>query len=375
MRIILFLCSTFLLYGECTREDYCFWKCGKKEEVKPGEETKESLPGTVHGTEEPAPAPTPLVQEYWAFHKWAALGYRYDRQQFDEFVHGLPNTMKSQTTIHGRSTLTLKVGSHTQYKSAILGIHGGYGWLIDGNWDYSNKGNGVNEPFSLNNFLLGAGYTADVQGSLGWEFKVFKSPSFKFSFIPGAGYRYAHIMNWAENEKSFPIPTPPAFLSAGTSGEIRTSFPKPNQQDWFGPIVDARIRFRFWDIGQWDLYYQYHSLTLRSTSRLDYDTYLYNPASTLTLAQRVRASSLIKADGVGTQLGGTEIRIHRATGWTFGIYFEGSSTWTRSASNQIKQKTETNFPAPLVVIDTWVNEHEEVFWVNYSTSIFMGYKF
>lgn len=327
--------------GKCPPEKKCIWKIPCKKSTPAPEPEPE-----------PIAIPSPLLESYWAFHKWAALGYRFDRQSF------LENNF-SKTTIHNRNSLTLRAGSHVQYRNFILGMHGGYGWLLYGDlsWKhFSDRSIG---------YSLGAGYTADAQASLGYEIKLVQRENFGFSVIPALGYRYAHLMNWAEKEKG--------VLTLDTLS--KNVFSKPNQQDWFGPFVDARIRFKFWKSGQWDLYYQYQPQDMRSRSTLEQQIYSYDPAGDLALAQLIRRHTVSSSNTARAQIGGTDIRIHHATGWTFGLYFEAFAAWTHTAALHSSEKIKTVFPAPLATARVRTSHPEEVHWTNYSLTSFMGYKF
>src|SRR3990167_8864163 len=62
--------------------------------------------GVVVPKEEESTASTSVpLEKFWRFHKWGAIGYRYDRQQFDAFHFTPPNELDSTTKIHGRNTL------------------------------------------------------------------------------------------------------------------------------------------------------------------------------------------------------------------------------------------------------------------------------
>ncbi|MES2272771.1 MAG: hypothetical protein V4487_01065 [Chlamydiota bacterium] len=317
--------------------------------VPPPQPTFESSP----------PEASPAVQKYWKFHKMAAIGYRRDRQSFVE--------SQSRLDIKNRNSMMLMVTSHIEWRWLILRTRGSYGWLINGNADFNFPINPLNEPLSFKGYDLGAGYTADAQGTLGFTWKLYDAPSFGFSFIPGAGYRYSHMMNDLSGEKQSTVQASPSFA--------RVRFPRPNQQDWFGPFVEGRIEFRFAEKAMWDLYYQYHFLDLRSKNRMDLDAYLYDPVFTLQQAILSQSNSWIHSDSARTQLGGTTIRVHLESGWTFGLFFEGSSTWTKSGSLLVKKMTERVFPTPIEVTNERLRTPMAVQWVNYSLSLFMGYKF
>lgn len=371
--LLLFACAGWS-DQKCPPEDKCFWQkqCDlnkKKEETPPQPPVKSSPPAS--NSMEKTSESSALIEKYWHYHHWGAVGYRYDRQKFNEF--GSSHQSNSQTRLHGRNSATLKVGTHIEFKNWVLGMHGEYGWMIDGHYDFKRQASG-SEPFSYQ-FNLGSGYTALLQGQLGYEWKWVKNKKFGFGVIPAAGYRYSHIMNWPKEEKQFGFPTPPLFNPVGSTGFALGEYPKPSQQDWFGPFLEGRVRFYFWEKGQCDFYYQYQWVNLRVKSTFDVNSFLYNPASTLVSATRVRYSSLINDNYTGNQLGGVDIRIHLESGWTFGLFFEGSKASTQDATQHLKTTTETDFPAPIQTTVSRTSAKESVLWVIYDLSLLMGYKF
>lgn len=347
-----------------------------QEQPAPTPATQQSQPTTTQQSAPPPPPPEKsqgfFSKLYWNSHTWGAMGFRNDRQKFDEYSSG--HKLNSRTTFKNRTSATLKAGVHDQFKHVILGIHGGYGWLLNGHSNEKNYSNGLRESSSFH-FDIGAGYFAYVQGSLGYEFKIYRKPSFGFSFVPGVGYRYSHFMNWSRGDKQSFISNPPVFLPPGTTGLTIGHYPRPNEQDWFGPFIDGRIRFYFWKTGQWDLYFQYHRDDFRSKNVLELETFAYNPSSVLILAQRTRMSSVAMGHKACTLLGGTDVRVHLASGWTFGLYFEGWSTWSKSGRLEQRTTVQTIFPAPLQSSFTDSNNREAVYWTAYDVSLFMGYKF
>jgi len=363
-KLLLWICVFSSIAGfadedRSSEEMSYFWN-KKKEPEAPPPQPVQPVQTKAATTSDPA------LINYWKTHSWASLGYRHDRQRFDEF--GSHHILNSRTSLKNRNTVNLTMGWHTTIKDFILGIHGGYGWLINGNFKYLQTGNNPNEPLFHRQYDLGAGYNANVQGSIGWECKIVKCGNIKFSVIPAGGYRYFHFMNFPSEMKRFNIPDTHSFALG--------SYPKVNEQDWYGPYLEARIRFKFWKNAQWDLYYQYQHTEFRAKSKFDMNIYNYTPAQALSLAQFFQISSYIRSTSAQTQLGGSDIRIHYTSGWTFGLYFEGASTWTRSAQMRLKEVVQTTFPTPITTTTTRIREENAaVYWVGYWVSIYSGYKF
>lgn len=272
------------------------------------------------------------AENYWKYHHWASVGYRRDRQKFQA------NT--TQSTYTDRNTMQLILGSHAEWYKVVLHFVGSYGWLVNGNF-------GFQDPPVSGKYDLGAGYTADVAAELGLRIPIYNHPSFSFAFIPSGGYKYSHLMNFAESKDP-------------------TYFPKPNQQDWFGPLIEGRLDLLFSKVCEWALFYQYHWVTMRSKSTEQQNQY----GSTTTLS---RWSSIYKASYAQKQVIGTDIRYHTSSGWYSSIHFEASKFTTAKATYNSKQVTEQ--VSPLEVTTVFFNEPASILWVCYDVSLSLGYQF
>lgn len=304
---------------------------------------------------------------FWKYHHLAAVGYRRDRQKFQE-----PNSI---THVTDRNTMELTLRSHLEIGHFAAYLQGNYGWLINGHFDYSANGNPVGEPVSFGKYDLGAGYTADAMAALGLNFKLIDCPKIVISFIPLGGYKYSHLMNFSEGEDRFGIPSPPVTLAAGTSGFALGRFPNPNQQDWFGPYAEGQLKFLFWGDFEWTLFYQYHRPSMRSKLKEEIDLYLFNPPSTATAIDLFRATTIYKVRSATKQLAGANFRYHGSSGWNFGLHFEGSSAGSHRASYIAKRTREQYILAPTGVTRTAIDVKANIHWVSYEALIYLGYQF
>jgi len=307
------------------------------------------------------------AEGFWKFHHWASVGYRRDRQRFEE--------ADTKTAYTDRNTLQLLLGSHLEWHEIVLRLRGSYGWLVNGHFDFSAPGSRFGEPLFFGQYDLGSGYAADAIGTLGFRIRFIHCPNFGLFLLSSGGYKYSHLMNTPRGEHRFVIPNPPALLAAGTSGFALARFPTPNQQDWFGPMVEGRLEFRFWENCEWTVFYQYHWLTVRSKSKEEVDLYLFNPPTTATAIDLFRSSSIYKSSNVKKQVGGTDLIYWAASGWNFGVHFEGSSAWTHKAQYQSKRTREQYILAPTGVTTTFVNTSASIHWICYEVSTSLGYQF
>lgn len=181
-------------------------------------------------------------------------------------------------------------------------------------------------------------------------------------------------MNDAEGENRFTIPNPPALLPEGTSGFALARFPNPNQQDWFGPVAEVKLALRIIKDLEWDFFYQYHWLTVRSKLKEEVDLYLFDPPSTATAIDLVRSSSIYKSSNTHKQVGGTNIVYRVISGLFIGAHFEGSSAWT-DKGQYVSKRTREQYIASPGVTTTFVDESATIHWVSYEASIALGYQF
>lgn len=337
-----------------------------------------SLAAKVEKTPPPAPK-NPIVQQvevaqaqsYWKYHHWASVGYRRDRQKFAGGI-GIDNVSQN-SQYRDRNTLQLLLGSHLEWHKLVLGFRGSYGWLLNGNLHTTGTHIADIMPHSVDTYKLGAGYTADVQGALGYRFAVWNSRNTTVSLIPSGGYKYSHIMNDPQGQKEHIGTTLGGLVADWTIDLIR----KPNQQDWFGPYVEGRLEFLFWECCEWGLFYQYHWPTFRSRSKELEFLSQYPPGFGDTSdVQDVRFNSMYKGSFIGKQLGGTDFRYRAKSGWNAGLHFEGSVASTHKA-RYIEKLNDTVLTSAgfLQIKDRVSNDSATVLWVCYDVSLSLGYQF
>jgi hypothetical protein len=295
------------------------------------------------------------TKSYWTHHHSASVGYRRDRQFF--------GSAEATQSIHDRNSLELLLGSHLEYNHFLVYLRGGYGWLIDGKIDSAVLGNSFTEPFSFGQYDLGAGYTADVMGGIGLQFTLLDCPNLLIALIPVGGYKYSHLMNFPSGENR----------SGGQNGFASATYLKPNQQDWYGPFAEARLKFIFLKNYECLFFYQYHRPSIRSKFKQAIDVYSLDPA--LTELDLFSFSTLYKARSAVKQLGGFEFRYHGASGWNFGAHFEGSAAWSHKAHALSKIEQEPYTLTPTGVTTRSFDERASIHWVCYEASISLGYQF
>lgn len=312
--------------------------------------------------------PGPFKKLYWKYHHSASLGYRRDRQKFAD-----PSTKQS---VNSRNTMQLILDTHLEAHHMVFKLTGQYGWLLDGQYNYTARGPGNDFPGGTifhSNFKLGGGYTTDVYGSAGVRINLYSKPKFTFSFIPSAGYKYSHVKNFAEgtdrNDDLIPF-TAPGFI-----GFSEGTLPKPNQQDWFGPFLEGRFGFRFLEKVNWDLYYQFHWTALRAKSHEAINRFFRDPnIPSAPLVQLTEKSTTYKSRINYGQLGGTYLRYIATTGFNFGFLFEGLAVYSTTAGLRTKTQVDNLLPLPENRVEQSVDQRGSIHWVSYQVSIFLGHQ-
>lgn len=310
---------------------------------------------------DPPPEKKLAAESYWKFHHSAYIGYRRDRQKFHSFGSGILHT---RTQIKNRNTVQLTASSHLEFKSVVGHLQASYGWLMGGQTHFKSFDNVP--PLSFDSFKLGAGYNVEVAGALAWRFHLYSHPNFKFSFLPGIGYRYAHMMNDPKGINRFSLP--------GTQNFAYCQFPKPNQQDWFGFFVDGRVEFLSWDFFLWSFFCQYHQPYLVSKSNNRIEIYDYNASGALISDQAFQINTVMKASDLHMVLAGTHLKFLFGPGWSIGTYFEGSTTW-KGARNHVKLRQEQFLTAPVAGVNTQSKDSAALRWTFYSLSIMVDSRF
>lgn len=346
-KLILFLCLIFVSLGFANEE---------------------VIGLTPHKKVEPPPPVEPtIVQEkkasssYWKFHHSAYIGYRRDRQQFNAYGAGILNT---RTQYQDRNSAIVTVGSHIEFSKIVGYIMGSYGWLLDGHMHFRDPGN--SPPLYFPRFRLGSGYNVDARGSLAWRIYFYDKPNCKFSFLPGIGYRYAHMMNFSQGVEEYAIP--------GTNNIAFCHFPKPNQQDWFGFFADGRFELLCWDFFQWSLFCQYHRPYLVSKTKTLVEIYQYNNAGALISDQSSTINSVVKSGDLNMILGGTTFKFLFGSTWAFGTHFEGSTTW-RKAHDHAHLEQKQFISTPISIASSRVKDRATVRWTFYTVSVMVDHRF
>lgn len=316
--------------------------------------------------EQPMPKPrlVKTSQRHWKMARWAGIGYRYDYQKFRDYTSS--DQLNSSLVFRSRNTIQVLAGFAFNWNEVILNVRGGYGWMTQGLADFNAPGNNGGYPLAFNTFKIGAGYTADVQGTIGYRIPLVGTRPFAMKLTPSVGYRYAHIMNDMKGEMRSNI--------SGV-GFALGRFPDPSQQDWFGPYFEAKLETRFSRNFFASFYYQYALPAMRMVTTIQEDVYTSPGAGLISGVQLYRERDVAHGGALRTQLGGVDLSYQDNSGWRIGLHFEGSKTWSDTSHVYVQRKLQQYDLPPTGEFSTFTRDRLAVEWFQYLTYIHVGYRF
>jgi hypothetical protein len=306
----------------------------------------------------------PSRKKDWECDSYVSFGYRRDRQKFDSTLMNMD--------FQDRNSLQLLVGSEIEWRHLIWSMRGSYGWLINGNTNYVfAPSSALLDQYHFGLYDLGAGYNADVRSLLGYRIELYDRPSLGISFIPLVGYQYSHMMNYPKGNRQIGLHP---LEGVDLIGYALSLFSSPNQQDWFGPFLEGRVGFRFWQSCEWDLFYQYHWMDVRSKSSC-LSVISTSIEGFVAASASIKSNVIFSAGGAHKQLGGTDFKYRFANGWHLGFHFEGSVSWKNNAQYKENRMTNTisSFGESFVVES--LPELATIHWVSYEANIAAGCQF
>ncbi len=306
---------------------------------------------------------------------YQGLGYRYDHQTTKIYYFDDPSILNTIRRLKGRNSVELTLGMDLTYDNFFFMLQGDYGWAVNGTQSVVNPGNNLDEPMTFTGFKLGSGYTADAQVAIGYQLQLAKTEHFKFSLVPGVGYKYWHMMNWREGEIRFDLPTPPVVLPPGVTGFALDRQQSPDQQDWFGVYLQAGLNFHWFEKAKLDLFYQYHFMNLRDKSTAATDVSAFFPGDTLVAQQTYRFDIHSFSDHVFAQVGGLNFAYFVNPCWKLGLQFEGSHVWSHHATTKIKTIKQEFILPPVGLTETQTHSKTRISWTSYKANFYVGYAF
>lgn len=295
----------------------------------------------------------------WTMTSSAGLGYRSDRQTFEENL--------SLSHLNHLDSLQATVNLSFAWERLILRVVGDYNWILNGHLSFKGFPPLFQPPFErFASFSIHDGYITDVQPLLGCRIKFWTFPCGSLSFIPGLGFNYSHFNACPTNQKTSPLPSSAGFTTL--------QYTKPLQQDWFGPLVELRLALSWKDQFRLDWFYQYTHVDYRQTYQQVLSHYFLNGAGDLIAADTSRISISSKGNNLRTQLGGFDFSYTSNHHWQLGTHFEGSSTWSNTAKSLVRITTDS-FTPTFTETKTKLTERQIVRWTRYIVNFYASYWF
>jgi hypothetical protein len=146
--------------------------------------------------------------------------------------------------------------------------------------------------------------------------------------------------------------------------------------EWFGPFIEARLSFVFWNHMHVDPYYQYHFLDYRARKRVAETSITLDPnvVGAPATQQQIR-KAVIDNDSARGQSAGVDLY------WQFNNRFRlgAKGSWimfeTHDARGHQKNTTTLLNTNPPVKTVSHFHEDAHAKWTSYSGYIYGGYSF
>ncbi len=299
------------------------------------------------------------------------IGYRHDRIRQKISNHTATGTPSWRSTYQDVSSVEGVLRFDARIHNFVLYVEGDYAPEVGGNLTQSFK-NPVDPTLNTHfKFRKLNGYEADAMASIGYRLRFINSRDGQAFLVPGVGYRYSHQAYETYSQDDFVNRT----LAAGN---VRHSLQDqaPMHADWFGPYVEARLSFVFWNQFHIDPYYQYYFLDLRARKKVALTSITIDP--TLVGApptQQVITKANIHNNSARGQSAGVDLY------WQFKNQFRlgGKGSWntfhTSDAKARVKVNQKTFATNPPVETTTLFKEDAHTHWTSYSFYLYGGYAF
>jgi hypothetical protein len=215
------------------------------------------------------------------------------------------------------------------------------------------------------------GYEADAQATIGYRLEFINGRKGRAYLVPQVGYRYSH-QAWETYSQD-------DYVNRNLNGGNARQFFQdqcPLHSEWFGPFIEARLSFIFWNHFHVDPYYQYHFLDYRARKRATMTTITINIDLPGALPnQQNMMKALVDNDSARGQSAGLDLF------WQFENQFRlgAKGSWamfeTRKARGHLKSQVTTYATNPPVTTTNRYKEDAHTSWTTYSGYIYGGYSF
>lgn len=354
---------------EAKSDSKCDTKChpAPQCEAKPCCETK-TITEVVKVCHDPCNPVHPCWEVVLSF----GIGYRHDRlsQKLEPHSSSGESNLKSHyrdfDSVMGVLRLDARVSNF------LFGFEGDYAPVVDGRLDQDFHTSGTSSTQDSHfRFKKMSGYEADAQVTVGYRLEFINGRHGRAYLVPQFGYRYSH--------QSYETDSQDKFVNRNVLAGNVTQFMQdqsPMHSEWFGPFLEARLSFVFWDHLHVEPYYQYHFLDYRARKKFAVTNITNDPLAVGALPnQQEVTKSVIRNDSARGQSAGADIY------WQFKNHFRlgAKGSWlmfqTENAKAHAKSSTTVFTSNPPVTTTHGFKEHAHATWTNYSVYIYGGYSF
>lgn len=298
------------------------------------------------------------------------IGYRHDRlhQKLHSHTASNPSSKRKYNDI---SSMMGVFRVDARVKNIMFAFEGDYapevGGTLDRDLTYRN-----NSAQNLHyKFRKLTGYEADAMLSVGYRLEFINGRHGKAYLVPQVGYRYSH-QAWETYSQD-------DYVNRALAGGNVRNFAQdqsPLHSEWYGPYIEARASFVFWNHMHVDPFYQYyfldhHSRQRNSSTSITIDPTLTGAPSTNQILTKIN----VENDSARGQSAGVDffwqfdnqVRVGAKGSW---VSFE-----TRKARGHIKNTVTTYATNPPVSAETHFKEDAHTSWKSYSAYAYIGYAF
>lgn len=293
------------------------------------------------------------------------VGYRYDRlkQRYHTDADDVATGLKSK--YNNINSVISVVRFDARAYNFMFGIEGDYSFLVNGH--LKQHVTVPTSPASDSEFHFHKlnGYEADIMADVGYRLEFMGGRREKAYFIPTIGYRYSHQAYEAYSQKVFQNPH-----LVGVTQIMQDQ--SPMHSEWYGPYLEAKFSFVFWDKLFINPFYQYHFLDYRAREKMALTT--INTGVALGTSQEI-AKTVFRNDSARGQSAGLDMY------WQFdnGVRLGAKGSWlefqTRDGKARTKQDTFAYTATPPVETTVHAKVDAKVTWTSYNAYLYVGYAF
>ncbi len=356
--------------AECRKAAPCEIKedaCDKQKcEAKPCCETK-TVTEVIKICEDPC-HPTHCM---WDAAISLGIGWRHDRIRQKISDHPATGAASWRSTYQDVSSVQGVLRFDGRIGNFLVNLEGDYAPNVGGNL-HQNFKDPVDPALDTHfKFRKLNGYEADAMASIGYRLRFINGKHGRAYLVPQVGYRYSHQAYETYSQDDFVN----RDLAAGNVRHFLQD-QSPMHSEWFGPYIEARLSFIFWNHFHVDPYYQYYFLDYRARKKVALTSITIDP--TLVGApptQQAVTKANLHNDNARGQSAGVDLFWQFENQFRLGAKGSWNTFETRNAKARVKVVTKTFATNPPVETTTLFKEDAHSHWTSYGFYVYGGYSF